>query len=323
MKFPKFINNGGGRSSSRSASAWSINKSKEQLTQLTLKDDCNFQPQKPKNFVSNTPIGKTASQSGSTAFMSALKGILINEVGANKSTDLTPKREPQFNLVQIRQTTMSGSFLDASLQSQNNSSIRYVKSAQTTTKRLQRNRMQHVRSKPANYILKSTLTQNAKQSERQANRNSVSNDDEDEIEDGISEFTFGKPIEASKSPSCLSPSISNVYTVTPIRCAGGKLITVDNKLFFRPMFDSVSDDTTDQTNMVTFFPLLFSIVLFILFDSPYDVRYRLSLSQSLIVICIDQFTILFFYFTLLACSNEQLNCHFGMHERATPDALLK
>ncbi len=57
------------------------------------------------------------------------------------------------NLFQLKTPINKTNFLDSVIPSC--SSPRYIKSS-ASTKRLQRNRMQHVRSKPSNYMLRST-----------------------------------------------------------------------------------------------------------------------------------------------------------------------
>ena len=138
MKFSKFVKGPQSKLSSSSSSSSGIYKKKSNANatsslntssfamaqQLLLTDDiCRFQPQKNKIFLDeNNKTNSTSSSCSSSSY--------------NVST-------PRINFTNLV-TNINGS-----------GSGKFLKSSQP--KRLQRNRLQHVTSKPENYVLRSSL----------------------------------------------------------------------------------------------------------------------------------------------------------------------
>ncbi len=141
MKFSKFVKSSQStkpsssngiykKKSSTNAASSTLNTSSLMMAQqLLLTDDiCRFQPQKNKLFLDEATTSKLSNASSN------------NENNYASSYAVTTPRINFTNLV----TNINGS-----------GSGKYLKSSQP--KRLQRNRLQHVTSKPENYVLRSTL----------------------------------------------------------------------------------------------------------------------------------------------------------------------
>ena len=144
MKFSKFVKSSQStkpsssngiykKKSSTNAASSTLNTSSLMMAQqLLLTDDiCRFQPQKNKLFLDETTTTMTNKLSNASS---------NNENNYASSYAVTTPRINFTNLV----TNINGS-----------GSGKYLKSSQP--KRLQRNRLQHVTSKPENYVLRSTL----------------------------------------------------------------------------------------------------------------------------------------------------------------------
>jgi cell wall-associated NlpC family hydrolase len=145
MKFSKFVKSS---QSSKSSSSNGIYKKKSNTNtasstlntsslmmaqQLLLTDDiCRFQPQKNKLFLDEAAT--------TTMTTNKISNASSNTENNYSSSYVTTPRINFTNLV----TNINGS-----------GSGKYLKSSQP--KRLQRNRLQHVTSKPENYVLRSTL----------------------------------------------------------------------------------------------------------------------------------------------------------------------
>jgi hypothetical protein len=142
MKLPKFI-----KSTQQSAKKPKIIGGDQLLltesTYSVMSNNKFFTPQKRVAFVIND-----------YKYINDKTYGLVTPQQQQQTSNSSFKTSPSItNLFQLKTPINKTNFLDSVIPSC--SSPRYIKSS-ASTKRLQRNRMQHVRSKPSNYMLRST-----------------------------------------------------------------------------------------------------------------------------------------------------------------------
>ena len=160
MKLPKFI---------KSQNKENDSGVKLRNVQLSLTNDCKFQPQKPKRAAAQSNYYGVAEASfvlvkpaADTAFINfdekasapTTPKVTISPSMASKLFNFKP-----FGATDVFATPKQLNIGKDNLDRLNKSSGRYSKSAQC--KRLQRNRLQPVSSKPSNYMLRSAVLSQA------------------------------------------------------------------------------------------------------------------------------------------------------------------